>query len=195
MKGDLQRRLVKLAALHKAMGVDNKETLITKHKKLFKDEIKSISLIFKKVIEIQQRGSILNKDTKHSDFLTFKVIADLQNSLYTNECTKTKQAFNICPICGESISYEKLEEHIRNELLSSNDNGMIRATIDSAFGIADREAYFEAKKGRELKELIYEQFGISVSSQVLKINGKVVGNKENISGSTVNLKYKKHYLN
>jgi hypothetical protein len=94
-----------------------------------------------------------------------------------------------CPFCNECFPESTLSGHMRDELESRQKN--VTVMFDKSIRTEYDRLLIECSSVRELKKIVFDRTGVSVSKQEVLRNGVPLGNGESLGQETVVLRQKK----
>jgi hypothetical protein len=99
------------------------------------------------------------------------------------------EGLKTCPFCSECVPEDTLGEHMRAELESRQRN--ITVIFDKSIRTEHERLVLECSTVKELKRIVFDRTGVSVSKQDVFRGEVLLGNNESLGHETVVLRQKK----
>lgn len=145
-----------------------------------------ISKNFNKIKKNYERALFHLKNNIFYDF--FKLRKRLKNYKYfklEKELLYTKSEVTKCPICDEFII--GIHEHLKKDLINSK----VTILFDTNVTTENKHIIVDEMSVKEIKNLVYDKTGLSVSKQEVIRNNEILNNHVIVKGETVIIRQKR----
>lgn len=145
-----------------------------------------ISKNFKQIKKNYERALIHLKNNIFYDFFKFR--KRLKNYKYfklEKELSKLNADITKCPLCDEFII--GIHDHLKKDL----DDTKVIVLFDSSVTSENKQMIVEQMSVKEIKNIVYDKIGMSVSKQEVLRNNEILSNNIILKGETVVIRQKR----